>query len=89
MKKLLLLFIFISTFSNAQVLDQDNSAPIGNVLADSSETPGQSFKAGITGQLSTVNVKVNSVTTPGVYNLYLYSGEGMSGTLLGFNSLYP
>lgn len=88
MTKLLLLFLLVSGFTNAQVLDQDNSAPIGNVLADSSETPGQSFKAGITGQLSTVNVKVNSVTTPGVYNLYLYSGEGMSGTLLGFNSLF-
>ncbi|MBK6834452.1 MAG: hypothetical protein IPG89_09330 [Bacteroidetes bacterium] len=87
MKKLLLLFVFASTFVNAQVLIS-NFSPSGNILADSSETPGQSFVAPVTSLLSRIDIKVNSVTTPGNYNLIIHSGEGMSSPFYNVPSLF-
>lgn len=89
MKNLLLLFLLISGFANAQVLvlDQSNTSSFGSIVADMAESPGQSFKAGLNGYLTRIDINIDSVIFDGNFNVYLYNGEGMAGTQLGATSL--
>lgn len=97
MKKITFLFLllFISSFSIGQTLDQSN-APIGAggggfLVNGSGQNVGQSFTAGLTGDLSQINLLIGnaggSFFSPGDFQLRIYSGNGYSGTLLNTTNL--
>lgn len=83
----LLSFFWISLISIGQTLDQSN-APSGigggGFTVSSSVNVGQSFTAGLTGNLSQVNVRLGDYSsfTAGDFQIRIYDGEGYGGTLL-------
>lgn len=85
---LLGLGLFASSYAQNQVLDQKsvNLAAInGNVNPTGGANPrqyGQSFVAGMTGTLSSIDIHVTSVSTNGFYYLYVREGSGFEGNLL-------
>ncbi|MCW3086553.1 MAG: hypothetical protein JWP12_3919 [Bacteroidetes bacterium] len=69
-----------ATALGVEALDQ--SATISNSQFSGSNI-GQSFIAGVTGELSKVDVTVSFVSTAGSCSVNVYAGTGSGGTLLG------
>ena len=97
MKKITFLFLllFFSIFSIGQTLDQSN-APTGAsgggfLVNGSGQNVGESFIAGLTGDLSQINLRIGnsggSYFSPGDFQLRVYSGNGYGGTLLNTTNL--
>ena len=89
-QKLYLLFCLlqISLMSFGQTLDQSNAAFVGGVLyqIDQSQNVGQSFTAGISGQLAQVNIKLGAtdiIFSAGNFRLSVISGAGFDGSVVG------
>ena len=86
--KLKLLFItcfFTITSVFSQTLDQSHSSG-SSINSSTNETNplGQSFTAGITGNLSHISLKLGDTGafSPGTFQLRIYDGNGYGGTLL-------
>lgn len=89
---LLLIFTFFSTLTaQGQTLDQSNfgETSAGQIIVLPSYTDlGQSFMAGLTGALSSVEVEVNGTspfypTLSGDFILTVFQGDGYGGSVLG------
>lgn len=80
--------MLVCGFANSQTLDQFNTTSNSTIIADSSQTPGQSFRAGGNGQLTSININVQSVIVPENYYLFIYNGEGMAGSMLGSSNTW-
>lgn len=89
---LLLFFTFFSTLTaQGQTLDQSNfgETSAGQIIVLPSYTDlGQSFMAGLTGALSSVEVEVNGTspfypTLSGDFILTVFQGDGYGGSVLG------
>jgi hypothetical protein len=68
---------------NSPVLDQSNPTAANSIGGNN---VWQSFTAGSTGKLNSVEFKMTSPLndhSAATYTIYIYSGEGLSGTLLG------
>ncbi|MDP2388668.1 MAG: T9SS type A sorting domain-containing protein [Bacteroidota bacterium] len=82
MKKLLFLFLFISAFANAQVLDQSNIGGSSSYqIIDSGVVVRQSFIAGVNGQLASIDIDAEVFScSSGLSNLwfacYVYDSSG-------------
>ena len=88
LKKQILLFtlLLVSSFSIGQTLDQSNS-PVsiggGGFTVSSTANVGQSFTAGLTGNLSQINIRIgNSSFVAGNIQLRIISGNGYAGAVL-------
>ena len=87
MQVLLFLLLLYSNFSNGQTLDQSN-APVstggGSFTVSSTANVGQSFIAGLNGNLSQINIRVGNYGTfvAGNFQLRIFSGNGYAGTVL-------
>ena len=87
-KLYLLIVIFISLFSFGQTLDQSNSPSDiggGSFTLSASSNVGQSFTAGLTGDLSQVNIRIgnwSSVFVAGDFQLRIFEGDGYGGAIL-------
>lgn len=87
-KFLFLCSLFLCALSVfGQTLDQSNapaSAGGGGFTVSSTGNIGQSFTAGITGNLSQVNVRLGDFSsfTAGNFQVRIFDGEGYGGTLL-------
>ena len=81
-----ILLFFLSFFGFSQTLDQSN-APIGSggggFTVSTTQNVGQSFTAGLTGNLAKVNIYNYSTSTTGDFRLTIYNGEGYGGSILG------
>ncbi|MGB2088309.1 MAG: LamG-like jellyroll fold domain-containing protein, partial [Psychroflexus salarius] len=86
-----MLFIAFTSFS--QVLDQSNAPEnIGGAIFSISSTNsvGQSFTAGVTGNLSQINIRILNISgtfTPGDLQLRVLSGDGYAGTVLNTTTI--
>ena len=69
----------------APAIDQSMTADrtSGNQLNATFSINGQSFKAGVSGQLTSVDISLYQIFTGGNFTLTIYEGEGFSGTELG------
>lgn len=82
-----ILLLLLSFFGFSQTLDQSN-APVsvggGGFTVSSTGNVGQSFTAGLTGNLSQVNVRIGGfgASTGGDFQVRIFEGEGYGGTLL-------
>ncbi|MCO6175412.1 T9SS type A sorting domain-containing protein, partial [Flavobacterium sp. NRK F10] len=82
-----ILLFFISFFGFSQTLDQEN-APLSfsgvSFNVSSTEGVGQSFTAGMTGDLSQINIRVGNsgVFVAGDFQLRIIDGNGYGGTVL-------
>lgn len=83
---LLLLQFFI--FGNSQTLDQAN-APSGigggSFTISPSQNAGQSFTAGVTGDLTQINIRIGNwggIFVAGDFQLRIFDGNGYGGTVL-------
>jgi len=68
---------------NSPILDQSNPTAANSIGGNN---VWQSFTAGSTGKLNSVEFKMTSPLndySAATYTIYIYSGEGLSGTLLG------
>lgn len=81
---LLLFLLFTKNFTlNAQVLDQQYLGTSNGIyLTSGNQIVGQSFTAGITGLLSSIEVNSAGIISNGPLTLNVYSGQGFTGTLL-------
>lgn len=82
MKKLLLLFLFISAFSQAQTLDQFYYGQLNGRDINPAQSQSQSFTAGLTGNLNQIKVNINAISLAGNINVKVYSGDGLGGSIL-------
>ncbi|MFD0931247.1 LamG-like jellyroll fold domain-containing protein [Psychroflexus salinarum] len=86
-----MLFIAFTSFS--QTLDQSNAPEnIGGAIFSISSTNsvGQSFTAGVTGNLSQINIRILNISgtfTPGDLQLRVLSGDGYAGTVLNTTTI--
>ncbi|MFM9987618.1 LamG-like jellyroll fold domain-containing protein [Flavobacterium sp.] len=86
---LCLMLLLVSSFSIGQILDQSN-APSSNggyvcKVSPYDSSAGQSFVAGVTGNLSQVNIRIGnfySEFVAGNFQLRIIAGNGYSGTVL-------
>lgn len=83
-----ILLLFLGLFGFSQTLDQEN-APAdlggGSFTVSPSQDVGQSFTAGMTGDLSQINIRVGnwgSIFIAGDFQLRIIDGNGYSGTVL-------
>lgn len=74
----------VAPVGGIETLDQSVTGTVssGSSVSSAFTEGGQSFTAGITGLLSKVEFNIYQVTTPGTFVLKIYSGAGISGTLL-------
>jgi hypothetical protein len=81
------LLVGISQKSFSQTLDQNgNLGAFGANLIVNNVNGGQSFRAGISGQLNSIKLDINysaSPTIAGTFTLTVYSGVGFGGPVLG------
>ncbi|GGG60383.1 Ig-like domain-containing protein [Bizionia arctica] len=74
-----------------QTIDQQNSPEETSFISTNyPDAGGQSFTAGVTGDLSQIDLKINSksfTAVEGSFDLLVYSGNGYGGTLLNTTSL--
>ncbi|MQP25286.1 T9SS type A sorting domain-containing protein [Flavobacterium sp. LMO8] len=78
----------ISVFG--QTLDQTGNGSFSTDLLVFGNNDGQSFRAGITGNLASITFNVNntpSPTLPGNFTVSIYDGDGYGGSLLGSANL--
>jgi hypothetical protein len=86
-----MLFMALTSFS--QILDQSNAPESiggGTFTVSSNNSVGQSFTAGITGDLSQINIRLGDFSdnfTPGDLQLRILSGDGYSGTVLNTTTI--
>ena len=88
----LMSLFWIFNFSNAQTLDQSwapSSTGGGIFSASPSQNVGQTFTAGVTGDLSQISLRlINSTAAPsttfvaGDFQIRIFNGDGYSGTVL-------
>ncbi|BCY27615.1 LamG-like jellyroll fold domain-containing protein [Flavobacterium okayamense] len=86
----LLIAIFISLFSFGQTLDQSSVSSSGiDSGANAANPQGQSFTAGVTGDLSQINLRLGDTGafTPGDFQLTIYNGNGYAGAVLNTTTL--
>lgn len=86
----LLIAIFMSLFSFGQTLDQSSVSSSGiDSGANAANPQGQSFTAGITGDLSQINLRLGDTGafTPGDFQLTIYNGNGYAGAVLNTTTL--
>lgn len=83
-----LVILFLSQLmALGQTLDQSNaptSVGGGGFTVNSTQNVGQSFTAGLTGNLSQINIRLGSfgTSTAGSFQIRIFNGEGYGGTLL-------
>ncbi|BCY27617.1 hypothetical protein KK2020170_04850 [Flavobacterium okayamense] len=86
----MLIAIFISLFSFGQTLDQSSESSSGfDSGANAANPQGQSFTAGVTGNLSQISLRLgnNGNFTPGDFQLTIYNGNGYAGAVLNTTTL--
>ncbi len=83
-----ILLLFLGLLGFSQTLDQQN-APVstggGSFTVSPSQDVGQSFTAGMTGDLSQINIRVGnwgSIFVAGDFQLRIIDGNGYGGTVL-------
>ena len=84
---LLSLLVF---YGFSQSIDQTGNGSFSTDLLVSGNNDGQSFRAGITGNLASITFNVNntpSPTLPGNFTVSIYNGDGFGGALLGAANL--
>jgi hypothetical protein len=85
-----ILLLLLSFFGFSQTLDQNGNGSFAADLLVFGNNDGQSFQAGITGNLATITFNVNntpSPTLPGNFTVTIYDGDGFAGAVLGFANL--
>ncbi|WP_445455651.1 LamG-like jellyroll fold domain-containing protein [Flavobacterium sp. HNIBRBA15423] len=87
--KLFCAIVFLFSFKNqAQTLDQSNATgnESGFFVNNLNNNVGQSFVAGLTGDLTEFHIKIGDVNatyfTPGDFQFRLYNGEGIANPVL-------
>lgn len=85
-----ILLLLLSYFGFSQTLDQNGNGSFSTDLLVFGNNDGQSFRAGITGNLATITFNVNntpSPTLPGNFTVTIYDGDGFAGAVLGSANL--
>jgi hypothetical protein len=85
-----ILLLLLSFFGFSQTLDQNGNGSFAADLLVFGNNDGQSFQAGITGNLATITFNVNntpSPTLPGNFTVTIYNGDGFGGSVLGSTNL--
>lgn len=85
-----ILLLLLSFFGFSQTLDQNGNGSFSTDLLVFGNNDGQSFRAGITGNLATITFNVNntpSPTLPGNFTVTIYDGDGFAGSVLGSTNL--
>jgi hypothetical protein len=85
-----ILLLLLSYFGFSQTLDQNGNGSFSTDLLVFGNNDGQSFRAGITGNLATITFNVNntpSPTLPGNFTITIYDGDGFAGAVLGSANL--
>ena len=80
-----ILLLLLSFFGFSQTLDQNGNGSFAADLLVFGNNDGQSFQAGITGNLATITFNVNntpSPTLPGNFTVTIYDGDGFAGSVL-------